>query len=159
MHKRYFFSICLLILALSGCGNEGRKSITGKVLLDGQPLAGAMLSFVPDASSPDLMEGYAKTNDQGNFEMRTLGNGNQKGILPGKYIVLISKKESYDTGKKKPSEVMYGEMETVFAERDIVPVFYSDSQKTPLTAVVENGKNPVFQFELNSISEAKKEKE
>src|SRR4051812_5184212 len=39
--------LSLLLLLLTGCGDSGRASVEGKVTLDGQPVDGGRIMFIP----------------------------------------------------------------------------------------------------------------
>ncbi len=80
-----------LVLAL-GCG-PGRKfaPVSGKVTLDGQPLAGATVSFQPIAppGSVEAAPGsIGTTNDKGEYNL-TASTG-QTGAWVGKHRVMIT---------------------------------------------------------------------
>src|SRR5437764_1036353 len=64
-HQRFFAGMFLGVgLLLPGCGGGGPKVIvTGVVTLDGKPLEGAMVSFVPDDDK--LPTGGATTDKDG----------------------------------------------------------------------------------------------
>lgn len=94
--------ICLLIL-LSGCGGAeriGTVPAKGKLLLDGQPLAGANIRFFPEKGP--AASGF--TNDAGEFVMDT--NGDNAGVLPGTHQVAVEKvgppdsNDEYAPGKR-----------------------------------------------------------
>ncbi|HEX5272747.1 MAG TPA: hypothetical protein VFW33_19755 [Gemmataceae bacterium] len=75
-----------------GCGS-GQKfaPVSGKVTLDGQPLAGATVSLQPIApeGSAEAGPGSAgKTNEKGEYTLT--GDKGQKGALVGKHRVVIT---------------------------------------------------------------------
>lgn len=77
---------CSLALTLSGCGG-GEASVTlveskGKVLLDGEPLANAQVSFIP-ASGPSAT---GTTTSDGTFKLTT---GGRLGAVPGDCRVAV----------------------------------------------------------------------
>ena len=77
---------CLfLVLALAGCGGPRTKPVEGVVLLDGKPLAGASIQFVPQGTGRDAT---AETDKNGNFAMSTFKA--RDGALPGTYKVVIA---------------------------------------------------------------------
>jgi hypothetical protein len=83
------------LLLLGGCG-DGRPSlvqVTGVVKVDGNPVEGAIVSFVPMTDSKD---GYKRpsagvTDASGKFSVGTYDKTD--GIPPGKYKVAIQKRE------------------------------------------------------------------
>ena len=66
----------------------GLVPTTGQVLLDGAPVAGVTLSFVPQRQSTGL-GGFAVTDALGRFSAR--GYSSKEGIAPGIYAVSFSK--------------------------------------------------------------------
>jgi hypothetical protein len=84
--------VASLVAISPGCGGDGVKlvPVAGTVTLDGKPLEGATLSFVPAAGSTVSTSGTDITGPEGNFQMTFKG---RSGLAPGKYTVLISKTE------------------------------------------------------------------
>lgn len=74
-----------VLLVVAGCGKSGPVSVRGVVKLDGQPVAGAAVTFI--AQDPGCRDAYGSTNEQGEFELSTNKPGD--GVLPGKYKVVI----------------------------------------------------------------------
>jgi hypothetical protein len=68
-----------------GCGGGSFSSVSGTVTLDGKPLAGASVQFVPQGSGRDATGG---TDRSGYFVMSTNEPGD--GVVPGSYKVVIS---------------------------------------------------------------------
>jgi hypothetical protein len=80
-----------LLAALGGgCGESGPAlvPVTGTVTLNGKPLEGATVSFMPDPSNKGGIPGEDLTGPQGNYKAITLG---RSGLVPGKYKVTVSK--------------------------------------------------------------------
>ena len=77
----------LLVAALAaGCGGDsGPVPVRGVVKLDGQPVAGAAVTFV--AQTPGGRDAYGSTNENGEFRLTTTKPDD--GALPGKYKVVI----------------------------------------------------------------------
>src|SRR5262245_24882447 len=78
-------SCVALIVALAGCGGGRTSPVEGVVLLDGQPLAGAAIGFVPQGTGRDAT---GQTNAKGEFSMSTFEP--RDGVVPGEYKVVIS---------------------------------------------------------------------
>jgi hypothetical protein len=78
----------MLAVALAGCGGtKGTplSSVKGKVVQQGgQPLAGAIVMFMPAQGAPSS----GKTDEKGSFELRF--NDGRPGAVPGKHRVVIS---------------------------------------------------------------------
>jgi hypothetical protein len=82
----------VILLSILGCGGSQKLApVSGKVTLDGKPLANALVSFQPIAEKASL-EGApgssGKTNDQGEFTLMSIKGGN--GAWVGKHRVFVS---------------------------------------------------------------------
>lgn len=130
-----WLSCCGLFLFVVGCGDgEGLVPAEGTVTLDGTPLPGAKVDFVPQ--SAEGIPATAETNAEGKFEIRTPQG--KRGTKPGSYKVVVTKKNlppgyNPDQGAYDPNEL-----------KELVPLPYSDPEKTTLTATVEPGKTLDF---------------
>jgi len=141
-------SCLILAVALAGCDSGARTSpVAGVVTLDGKPLAGAAVQFVPQGSGRDAT---GETDKSGAFVMSTFKP--RDGVVPGTYKVLISP----PTGTAEP--VPYATAEEAMAaaskapaKKPAGPAFpekYSRPDLTPLTQEVPvQGK---LKFELKS---------
>lgn len=150
--------LCSLTLALFGCGG-GAASVAlveakGKVLLDGEPLTNAQVSFVP-ASGPSAS---GTTTSDGTFKLTT---GGRLGAVPGECrvtVFAVAKGESDATAKREsmtPEDMakMAGteEFQNLMDESisEVIPSRYTKPDTSKLTATVSN--NPAdndFFFEL-----------
>jgi hypothetical protein len=82
-------AVACLIAMVAGCGDgPALVPASGNVTIDGKPLEGASLSFVPLAGNPVSTAGSDVTGPEGNFRMTYNGRA---GLAPGKYKVMISK--------------------------------------------------------------------
>lgn len=101
LHSRYtgLMFTCLLVvgtITCAGCGKadqgydspEGLIPITGTATLDGEPLAGATISFLPESGTAG-MGGFAITDATGNFKAQHYSQA--EGLEPGTYKVIFSK--------------------------------------------------------------------
>lgn len=80
----------LVAVALSGCGGSGEEGLArvkGTVTLDGQPLEGASVVFVPETPSAESQPGYGSTGRNGHYTV--VFSNSRQGITPGKYKVSI----------------------------------------------------------------------
>jgi len=118
-----------LALALAGCG--GPVPVEGKVTMNGKPLAGATVVFIPVNGGP---EAGAQTDEEGNFH---LTGTKTEGISPGEYRVTVSKKE-WPPGvtPPEPTKMTFA---SVLQKRETVPLKYTAQDKTPLRVPVPNG--------------------
>jgi hypothetical protein len=114
---------------VAGCG--GPVNVQGKVVRDGKPLAGAQIVFVPVAGGQEAGD---LTDEEGNFRLK---NPKKFGLVPGEYLVTVSKME-YPPGMKVP-----GPHEMTMAltakMRESLPVQYTTQDKTPLRVTVPRG--------------------
>jgi hypothetical protein len=125
---------CLIVFAfsLSGCGNRSDvdlSQVVGTVTLDGQPLAGAVVSFSPDGGRPST----SVTKSDGTYEL--VYSYDKKGALVGQHIVHITTADGVDeSGRSR--------------QKEILPARYHS--RTELTAVVEPRRKNVIDFALTS---------
>ena len=123
------------LFAVSGCSGpkvDGLVPVRGTVTFDGELLEGATIGFTPKEFKTGDRLATGKTDVQGRFELRTIG---ELGVLPGEYAVVIIKNEiipgrqASPPGRPVPSEV-----------RSLIPARYSDPKTSDLNVVVgQNG--------------------
>jgi hypothetical protein len=137
--------VVLYLIAIAGCG--GTKSgpatveVTGTVTLNGAGVDGASVLFSPDVGSSDgRLASQATTDSAGRFKLSThVGGGKFKsGIVPGKYVVAISK---LDTAPAK---------NPFSPPKNLLPPKYADPKTSLLTADVAAGQANDCQFPLKS---------
>jgi hypothetical protein len=131
---------CLLTLIalaiVAGCGdNRGRVPVTGTVLFDGKPLESGQIRFGGDQGAAGVGEIVS-----GRFSLNE--NASQKGVLPGKYVVLISSWVEERGSVRKDGSFSPGIPR--------IPLVYLDPNKSGLTAEVKPGHRNQFTFELKS---------
>ena len=126
-------NLLVALAALLGCG-ASQPTLSGIVTLDGAPLAGANLSFIPVGSGAGAA---ATTGTDGSYEVRT---GSGEGLAAGDYIVTVSANGPPVTrpGSDLP---LPGKL--------LTPKKYSTSQTSDLRASVQTGANEL-NFELKS---------
>jgi hypothetical protein len=87
--------LALVVLA-TGCGGNAHKTVpvSGKVTLDGKPLADATLMFVPVSGAVSKSDpppsSVGTTNGDGNYTLVLNTNAKRKGAVPGKHKVIIT---------------------------------------------------------------------
>lgn len=85
--------VALLWSVAFGCGDSsGLVPVSGKVTLNGKPIAGASLTFQPIAAGKTTEAGqgsYARTDDEGSYELRT-ALSDELGAIAGRHVVLIT---------------------------------------------------------------------
>jgi hypothetical protein len=126
---------CGVIVAVAGCGKStGYLPVTGTVSLDGVPLEGASVAFIPKEG--DGPAAYSTTNAAGEFELST---HKDTGAAPGKYTVLVTKLDS--AAPKNAGKNAAG-------PRSLVPEIYGSREKSPVEVSLPQ-EGPI-QLELKS---------
>ena len=133
------FSLVTLVVIgalLSGCSGSGTRPVpvSGTVSLNGQPVAGADVVFMPQQGQ--LASG--QTDAQGRFQLLTAQLGD--GAVPGDYAVGISKKEKIidPNNPQNPYPMV----------RDVLPPRYGTPSSSGLTAKVQASGRNDFPFDL-----------
>lgn len=88
----------MLVFSAVGCGggpSEALVPVGGKVLVDGQPLDGVEVSFIPDVKVKDRRGGTGTTDAGGNFTVTDLDQ-NKPGLPAGKYTLAYSRRRLPD---------------------------------------------------------------
>jgi hypothetical protein len=140
MHGR-FLSVAVTaacLAACAGCGNSsGQYPVSGKVLHDGQPAAGATVTFIRKGVDPFKEPTPQGTvGDDGTFILTGPGGA---GAAPGDYVVLVEWKEG--AGAKRGRAPALG-------APDRLKTKYLDPNKPQLTATVEPKSNSLPPFEV-----------
>ncbi|MDD3468643.1 MAG: hypothetical protein PHE53_01525 [Thermoguttaceae bacterium] len=143
---RSFYScllLCGLFLTLSGCGKanpDGRENVSGTVKINGEPVKGtAGIRF--DPIGEDKTAGGSGQIMESKYLLTQ-----QDGVKPGKYIVRINAKTTFDrkTGKVADNTLKFGNEVDV----ELVPPEYNTQSKQEVE-IVAGGKN-VFDFDIKS---------
>ena len=113
----------------AGCG--GPVNVEGKVVRDGKPVAGATVVFLPEGEGTEAGD---VTDKEGGFRLK---NPQKEGILPGEYLVTVSK-TVWPPGMKEPGPF---EMNIPLMEKmkESLPADYTVKDKTPLKVTVPRG--------------------
>lgn len=132
--KRGLVLVGLLVL---GCaGNQGPVPVRGTVRLDGKPLSGATVLFVP--ATPGGREATSTANAAGEFRLSTFAA--RDGALPGKYkVVVLQPADESGSGDAKSSEEAQlgtGKPRGIKKSGPRVPPRYTRPDQTPLTQEV-----------------------
>jgi len=86
-------ALALTAIGLVGCGSEGFElvPVSGTVTLDGQPLAGASVSFQPTGGGATPGPGSSAVTDaSGKFQLKTSEATQRTGAVAGSHAVRIS---------------------------------------------------------------------
>lgn len=138
----YFPIVCCLAC---GCGKSAGPPkamavpVTGTVTLDGKPLAGADVTFIP---SQGIGGFQGRTKDDGSYQLEGLAGGKAK--CQGKCAVVISRMLKPDGSLPGPDEPPANVGAT-----ESLPERYSSPAVTELSADVPEGGRK-FDFELKS---------
>ncbi len=150
---RRFFRPALLLLAAAGCGPSGPPlaAVSGRVTLDGKPLAFKTVRFVPEAGVPGQGAG-ATTAADGGFALIAVRPGavtDTPGTPPGAYRVVVTEPmfpidapPAADGDAPAPA---IGAPGTGPRKRPAVavPARYANPDSTPLRATVAEGGSTV----------------
>jgi hypothetical protein len=162
----FIVSVAALVLfgGCSGVQGPATEPVTGTVSMDGKPIEGAQVVFVPSGSG---RAASGTTDASGKFKLTTF-NPND-GAVVGKYSVTIAKVEgggapavsleglSEEEATKKAMEAHYksdaaknfGNPRAKDATKDLVPAKYKNEKDSGLTAEVKSGQENNFEFKLS----------
>ena len=131
-------------MLLPACGKNVKKTegVSGKVTLDGQPLANCNVFFSPEGQGDQAV---GRTNEAGEYKAQTMQGAADAGTTPGTYKVFFSCLEVVTP------EVTNDEGETIKEEvsKEVIPNKYRSAKTTEYTVEVKKGAN-VFDFDLTS---------
>lgn len=130
---KYTFCSLLGILLLAGC-TPNEATVSGKVTLDGTPLAKGNIAFYGGEKSALAM---GSIDSSGNYQLLT---GTATGLKPGSYQVTVVANDVIE-----PTQPFGSPMPKL-----ITPPKYSDGATSGLTAEVKPGSN-VHNFDLKSM--------
>jgi hypothetical protein len=119
-----------LLVAVLGCSSSNAPKTAparGTITMGGKPLANVGVTFLPDGTGPIAS---ANTNEQGEFNLRTVDPGD--GAPVGTHRVVV---DAAEEGPRKPGA-------------PVIPDKYGRVDTTDLTAEVKAGEKNVFSFEL-----------
>jgi len=90
MRPSAHYTFAAVLAAFSaGCGpGLTLVPMSGVVTLDGSPLEGATVAFVPNTPNPDGESSFGVSGPDGRYEIATAGS---RGVVPGKYQVTVVK--------------------------------------------------------------------
>lgn len=127
----------VLLITTAGCGSQGAKGdpktipVYGRITLDGVPLEGAAVVFLPENLSEGQGVATARTDSRGEYELAY--NASHSGAQAGTYRVAVSTVQTTEEGDLVGTELL--------------PEVYN--RKTELTAKVSK-ESRSFDFDLRT---------
>ncbi|MCU0720005.1 MAG: hypothetical protein MUC83_09905 [Pirellula sp.] len=165
---------------LFGCGpsNPPTYKVSGVVSLDGKPVPGATIAFIPDTGT-EAQPAAAISDNEGKYSLTTFASGD--GAMKGMYLVTVmkvqteagqspydaykepEKKEEPTSGKEQTLEDMYSAYGNAYsgppegagqgrqpASKDLLPVKYKTKESSGLRHVVSDSGTNTINLELVS---------
>lgn len=152
MHKRNTALLLSMFVCLGvtlGCSGNAMLPVEGTITLDGKPLDGAAISFVPAEGGRPCS---GQTDAQGHFTLASYVAGD--GVPPGEYKVTVVKLDARRQAEAAPVEEGAADDQQVMgnieqAVKFLTPLKYSSPATTDLKVDVTSGMEPV-QIDLKS---------
>ncbi len=116
MKRMWSIALLTVCVAFAGCGGNGfpTAQVTGRVVCEGKPVAGAMVYFEPIKGSGTNglagKQGFSYTDAEGKYVISTYEPGGQDGAVIGKHRVRVGK------GKAKCNCAMNEEVDLMEVE-------------------------------------------
>ena len=132
-------------IVLTGCSNSAQPPtyrVTGTVIMQGKPVAGAVITFVPTSNEGEAAS--AITDPDGKYALTTWRAGD--GARPGEYRVKVSKQEQTAVDPSKMvKNLSIEEEQKIYVEskkppppaKSLIPSKYQDDQTSGLVHKVE----------------------
>jgi hypothetical protein len=153
--------LCLILfcgglLLLYGCGPAnpyGTVAVTGKVMVDGAPMEGITISFVPVGGTGTAA--FGMTDADGNYKLTTGGAPFGTGAIPGEYSATFSKVASspgmslgeFQAGGGTTSPPSSGPPKAVY----LIPEKFADPKTTGFESIeVKKGGKNNFDFNIET---------
>lgn len=125
-------ALAALLAVAAGCSSSDSVPVGGTVKLDGEPLAGAVVTFAPADAATTGLGGSGTTDAAGKYAIA--GARGEKGLAPGEYVVGVSYRRRPDGTAPDPN---VPPMESDAVEK--LPQ-YSDARQSKLKATVAKDK-------------------
>lgn len=125
------------VLFMGGCGGSKYPlciPVSGKVLLNKQPVAEAQVTFHPKNGTLTTLP-MAITNEKGEFTLTTFTE--RDGAPEGDYVVTVELKQLVQQGEERTR-----------SGRNLLPGVYANSKKSALKATVKPGNTAPIIVEL-----------
>lgn len=156
-----FFVLMAAAVCWCGCGGGDLpvNLVTGQVTLDGEPVADALVTFIPLAQGGMYASGM--TDQGGMFRLNTNAGSARPGggAMAGDYAVTVAKQErpaAIPGASSDPEDPSIDESAARKGPKPkyIIPKDYGSKETSGLTATVGEGNN-TFEFKLESSFKAK----
>jgi len=137
---RFLTTITFVVVlpALVGCSSDSSTSerprvvpVSGRVLANGEPLAGAHVTFTNTQANRSA---FAKTDEEGKFRLTTFTPND--GAVPGKQQISVSKLESIESANAGVDRTTTPNAAPTPARRWLIPRHYGDLRTSGLSAEV-----------------------
>lgn len=133
-------------LTMTGCGDSQFEfaPVSGQVLLDGKPVNGARVVFMPQASGDKLVVGpysNGETDDEGRFQLESVEPRPNAGAVVGPHRVVVSTRKTHLDPEDRDIEIV--------DSPETIPWPYTNYKKTPLTFEVTPDGSETANFELS----------
>jgi hypothetical protein len=133
---RMIFAL-LLGVPVTGCGGGGLVKVEGVLNLDGEPVVGAMVTFIPLAEGGRNASG--QTGPGGVFHLTTLKPND--GAFPGEYKVVVQYVEAVETLPATNMRAVFESMQKARAQKNkppkyVIPAKYAEPGKSDLIVTI-----------------------
>ncbi|MCU0877820.1 MAG: carboxypeptidase-like regulatory domain-containing protein [Pirellulaceae bacterium] len=159
MIRRLVLGAALLgVVGAAGCNSDGPSTspVSGVVKHNGNPVEGAIVSFVPTQTTGETATAVGTTDASGKYVLST--RAKDDGAIPGDYKVSITKIEGGGQGTAAGGGAVStdGEMPADYAgasdappptTKNLLPAKYASADTSGLTATV-GSKAETFDFNL-----------
>lgn len=144
-HNNFLFVLLILFILSSGCisrktSNLETQYVEGIITLDGMPLHGAHIQFIPKSEGIG-QEAGGVSGKGGFYKLSSLSGDPEKGALEGEYLVTVAKNEVIELPKPRINPVT-GDEET-HETKSALPEIYRNKIKTPISVTIVRGKNRI----------------
>ena len=104
MRRSIHYLFPVLTALLAGCGSDKTAPVSGRITVNGNPLANASVTFAPVGGKDNQEPGpssAAITDADGRYSLRLIGQEG-RGAMIGKHKVRIALQEELDTTTDEP---------------------------------------------------------
>ena len=130
---------CFLGFTAIGCGGGIKTNyVEGIVTLDGEPLSGASVTFIPVAEDGLTAGGFS--DDWGVYRLSSVNGSGGRGALAGEYVVTVAKTKEVPLARPVKHD---DGTETKTTSESVLAPIYRERTKTPLKFTVKNGSNKI----------------